>query len=109
MTISLTDIDQILRSTGLPVAYLGWPDDDPDAPDAPYIAYAEVGSNNFAADGIVYFSARRIEAVLYTQLHNEAAHAAVETALETAGIFWGKSQSYIQDQKLYETIYTMEV
>lgn len=106
--MTLAEMDTILRKTGLPVAYLGWPDDDPEAPSAPYICYAQTGSNNFAADGVVYFSARRIEAALYTRMQNETAHDTLEAALETAGLFWNKSQSYIFAEKVYETVYSME-
>ena len=106
--MTLQEFDTILRGTEIPTAYLGWPDDDPDAPPAPYICYAQIGSNNFPADGVVYYSARRVEAALYTTTQNEQAHETLETALCTAGIFWTKTQSYIFAQKIYETVYTME-
>lgn len=106
--MTLQEFDTILRGTGIPTAYLGWPDDDPEAPAAPYICYAQIGSNNFPADGVVYYSARRVEAALYTKTQNEQAHETLETAIRTAGIFWTKTQSYIFAQKIYETVYTME-
>lgn len=106
--MTLQEIDAVLRGTGIPTAYLGWPDDDPEAPSAPFICYAQTGANNFAADGVVYFSARRIEAALYTKTQNEAAHGTLEAALREAGIFWTKTQAYIFAQKIFETVYTME-
>ena len=49
----------------------------------------------------------RIE--LYTDRKDPGAEALVETVLDDAGIFYHKSEAWIQSEKLYEVLYSMEL
>ena len=47
----------------------------------------------------------RIE--LYTGRKDPGAEALVETVLDDAGIFYNKSEAWIQSKKLYDVLYSM--
>ena len=46
---------------------------------------------------------------LYTDRKDPGAEALVETVLDDAGIFYNKSEVWIQSEKLYEVLYSMEL
>lgn len=94
-----------MESTGIPVVYRAWPRGK--APPLPYICYLEDYSNNFSADGRVYYPIRHLKAELYTKLKNPEAEGKVEKALSS--IFWEKSETYIESEQCYQITYEMEV
>lgn len=94
-----------LDAAGYPVSYSAVPLDEATA--RPYICYAETGTRTFTADGIAYYSRRVVSVRLYTETRNEAAEANVEAAL--AGLYWSKGIEYLDDQKIYEITYEIEV
>lgn len=103
---SFADIYDILTDTGLPVAYQAFPADDP--PDLPFIVYAEAYSVNFAADGIVYEPGRHINVDLLTRSITEGADE-VEEALTGAGIYWERTVEWLDDEKIFDITYEVEV
>lgn len=106
--MTLAEVTAILESSGLPVVYRAWPQNE--APPLPWICYTEGGSNNDSADGIAYYVARSIRVELYCPHKNPASEAAVEAALNAAGIFWQKTEeTYIEDENCLETVYEFEV
>ena len=46
---------------------------------------------------------------LYTDIKDPDAEALVENVLDAAGIFYDKTESYIEEENLYEVLYEMEV
>ena len=46
---------------------------------------------------------------LYTDRKAPEVEAKVEAVLDAAGIFYNKSEVWIQSEKLYEVLYSMEV
>lgn len=103
--MTLEEIKTMLEASGLPVAYRSFPEGN--APDLPYICFLTNGNNNFGADGCVYHSALRITIELYTRNKDMNAESAVESAL--SGFYWEKAEEYLEDEKCYEILYTMEV
>lgn len=65
--------------------------------------------DHFAADGRVYFRSSEVRIELYTDRKDPGAEALVETVLDDAGIFYNKSEVWIQSEKLYEVLYSMEL
>ena len=63
----------------------------------------------FAADGRVYFRISEVRIELYTDRKDPGAEALVETVLDDAGIFYNKSEAWIQSEKLYEVLYSMKL
>ena len=103
--MTLAELKTKLATTGIPVSYSSLPIDQATA--KPYICYYQDSINPFAADGIVYYSTKVIIVRLYTEKRNELTEGLVETAL--TGIFYTKSISYLDDQKIYEITYQIEV
>lgn len=89
------------------VTFYAWPVGE--APQLPYICYYSTGSDNFAADNVVYSSRRPVRIELYTETKDLATEAAVEQALTASGIYWDRDESYIDDEQVYLTIYEVEI
>lgn len=103
--MTLVEIKNLLSTTGIPVAYRCFPEGD--APDLPFICFLEKGSNNLAADGSVYHTVRKIDIELYTKNKDTSKETLVETAL--SGLFWNKTEEYLDDEQCYQLIYELEV
>lgn len=61
----------------------------------------------FFADDVMYYSTGHYQVELYTSSKDPAAEAKVEAALE--GLCWEKSEEYLQDEKVYQILYEIEV
>lgn len=101
--MTLAEIKALLETTGFPVAYRNFAKPQ----EMPFICYAIPENNNFAADGVVYYSAKHVQIELYTKLKDEKAEEKVEQALSS--FFWEKSEEYIDSEKCYWVIYEIEV
>lgn len=94
-----------LESTGLPVTYLAWPEND--APALPYICYLDEGSNPTFADGQVYYSYDDVRVELYTRIRSADVEMRVEAAL--AGYHWKKDNAYLDTELCFKITYDIEV
>lgn len=103
--MTLEDLSALLKTTGLPVTYLEWPEKA--APPLPYICYLFAGSNNFFADGHVYHPGSHIRIELYTRLKSPKIEQLVEDAL--ADIPWTKDEQRIDSEKCFLILYEIEV
>ena len=96
----------IIQGTGIPFAYDHFAEGE--SPDPPFLLFLYPGSDNFAADGIVYHRITEVHLELYTDEKNPEVEAKVEKTLDAAGIFYNKSEVYIDSEKLYEVLYRFE-
>lgn len=103
----ITDIKTMLGQTGLPVTYYQWPEKQ--APNLPYLVWYLPASDNFAADDKVYKHIEQLNVELYTENKDFATEQAVEAVLDANGMVWERQESYIDDELMYEVLYTMEV
>ena len=97
----------ILNALGIPYAYDHFAEGE--SPEPPFICYLIPGSNNFAADGKVYFRINQVRIELYTDSKDLAVERKMEMVLDESGIFYNKSEVWIQSEKLYEVLYSFEV
>lgn len=104
--MTLSELNTILNQTGLPVAYTYFPDDEQVKP--PCITYEVAYSQNFGADNKVYSPFTNVDVFLY-QKTKGAAEAALEDVLDAAEIFWDKTETYLNDEKVYQTIYEVKI
>lgn len=102
---NLKDIYSLLAATGIPTVYRAWPVGS--APDFPFICYLETGTNNFMADNKVYQKITDLDIELYTREKDPATEALVEQAL--AEIPWDKTEVYIDSERCYEIVYSIEI
>lgn len=103
--MSLDELHGILKSTGIPVAYNYFPDENPQIP--PYICYRVLNDNNFVADGQVYLKGDMVQIELYTDIKNEEIEHLLESALSFC--VWTKEEEFIQKEKIYQVVYEIGV
>ena len=80
-----------------------------ESPKPPFLVFLYPGSNNFAADGKVYFKIKQLNIELYTDLKDVGLEEVVEAVLERHGFFYVKSEVWIESEKLYEVLYQFEL
>lgn len=102
----MEELLQILNETQIPFAYHHFAEGE--SPEPPFICYLLPGSNNFSADGKVYYKINEVHIELYTDLKDLAVEQQLEDVLDEHGIFYNKSETWIESEKLYEVLYTFE-
>ena len=75
----------------------------------PFAVFLYPGADNFAADGIVYYKFNRLDIEIYTDKKDIDLEQRVEAVLTEYGIFYSKSEVWIEEERLYEVLYEMEV
>ena len=100
----MEELLQMLNETQIPFAYHHFAEGE--SPDPPFICYLLPGSNNFSADGKVYYKINEVHIELYTDLKDLAVEQQLEDVLDEHGIFYNKSETWIESEKLYEVLYT---
>ena len=103
----MDDILAMLREAALPFAYDHFAEGE--SPEPPFICYLVPGSNNFAADGRVYFKINEYHIELYTDEKSPTLESSLEAVLDNHGVFYNKSETWIESEKLYEVLYTFEM
>ena len=102
----MDDLMQLMEGIGLPFAYDHFAEGE--SPNPPFITFLLPGSDNFAADGKVYWKINEVHIELYTDEKNPETEALVETVLDAHEIFYDKSEVWIESEKLYEVLYSFE-
>lgn len=104
--MTLTELYTLLTATGLPVAYGFFPDDERVSP--PCVTYEVAYSDNFGADNHVYSPFTVVDIFLYQKTKGDS-EAKIETALNNAYVFWDKTETYNNDEKVYQIIYEVKI
>jgi len=100
------EIMEMLEEASLPIAYDHFAEGE--SPDPPFICFLFPSSDNFSADGRVYLKIRRVSVELYTDAKDPGTEAKLETVLDRHGIFYEKSEVWIEEETLYEVLYQFE-
>lgn len=101
------DIQNIIDEFGYPSAYYQFQDGTGTQP--PFICWLVTGDNDFMADDINYQAIRPLIIEFYTDAKDFAGEDAIEAKLTELGISYAKEETYIDTERMHETIYTMEV
>lgn len=96
----------IMSEIDIPSAYDHFAEGESPAP--PFICYLIPGSDNFAADGKAYFKAEQVHLELYTDRKDPDTEKLVEAVLDSHGIFYDRTEVWIESEKLYEVLYYFE-
>lgn len=102
----MDELLKILKETEIPFAYDHFAEGE--SPQPPFICYLLPRSNNFSADGKVYFKANEVHIELYTDFKDLTVEQKLEAVLDEHGIFYNKSETWIESEKLYEVLYIFE-
>jgi len=105
--MSHEEVLKMVGEMGLPFAYDHFVEGE--APEPPFLVFLYPKADNFAADGIAYFKINQLDIELYTDLKQPELEEAIEAVLLKYGIFYGKTETWIESEKLYEVLYEMEV
>ena len=103
----MDEILAMLAEIGLSYAYHHFAEGESPAP--PFICYLTPGSDNFAADGKVYYKIDEYHIELYTDVKSPTLEAQLEAVLDAHGIFYDKSEVWIESERLYEVLYQFEM
>ena len=78
-------------------------------PTPPYLVYYFPSENDVYADDSNFVNKRQLFVELYTKEKDATSEATVEAALKAGGLSWYKQTDFLNDEKLYQTTYEMEV
>ena len=101
------EVMTIAQEIDLPFAYDHFAEGE--SPDPPFLIFLFPASDNFAADGQVYFKINELHFELYTDRKQPDIEAQVEAVFDQHCLFYDKSEVWIPEEKLYEVLYEMEV
>ena len=101
------EVLEMMDEVKLPYAYHHFVEGE--SPDPPFLVFLYPSSDNFAADGMVYFKVNRLNIELYTDIKDVELEETVEAVLDKHGIFYEKSEVWIESENLYEVLYQIEV
>lgn len=97
---------EIIAEIRIPSAYDHFAEGESPAP--PFICYLIPGNDNFAADGKAYFKAEQVHLELYTDKKDPETEQMVEAVLDSHGVFYDRTEVWIESEKLYEVLYYFE-
>ncbi|WP_027868861.1 hypothetical protein [Eubacterium sp. AB3007] len=98
---------EIMREIELPSAYDHFAEGE--SPDPPFVCYLIPGSDHFAADGQVFFKIEQVHLELYTDKKDPDIERIVEAVLDQHGIYYDRTEVWIESEKLYEVLYYFEL
>ena len=100
-------IAAVLEKIGLPFAYDHFAEGE--SPTPPFICYLIPNSDNFSADGRVYYKINEIHIEMYTDCKDLSAEQKVEAVLDEYGIFYEKTEVWISADDVSLVKYTFEM
>jgi hypothetical protein len=107
MAMTYGEVMAMAEETGLPFAYHHFAEGE--SPDPPFLLFLFPYSDNFGADGMVYQKIDELHFELYTDKKDPETEEIIEAVLDEHGIFYDKTEVWIESEKLYEVLYSMEV
>jgi hypothetical protein len=105
--MTIDELVTMLQELRLPFAYDHFAEGE--SPKPPFICYLLPGSDNFAADGRVYFKINELRIEMYADRKDPDVERKLEEVLDDRGIFYNKSEVWIGSEKLYEVLYSFEL
>lgn len=102
-----SDIYNALTATGIPTAYYAFTKET--AKPCPFICYFFAGSDDFIADNTNYAGINRLFVELYTNNKDFALEETVQDALNGMGIVYERTETYIDDEAMYQITFESEV
>ena len=101
------DITDMLEEANLPLAYHHFAEGE--SPDPPFLIFLFPESDNFGADDKVFHKIDVLYIELYTDKKEPTLEDSLETILDNHNLFYQKSETWIEDEKMYEVLYEMRI
>ncbi len=106
MVSSLGELKTALEGLNIPIAYSHFKT----ATSTPYLVYYVDSNDNFYADNKTYEKIRVVNIELYTDKKDETLESSLETILNDNDLAYNViSETYIDDEDLYEVFYQIEI
>lgn len=99
----MDELVKIIEEMDIPFAYDHFAEGE--SPDPPFLCYLLPDSDNFAADGRVYYKMSEVRIELYTDFKDVSLEEKVTAVLDSHGIFYEQSEVWIEEEKLYEVAF----
>lgn len=99
----MDELVKIIEEMGISFAYDHFAEGE--SPARPFLCYLLPGSDNFAADGRVYYKMSEVRIELYTDFKDVSLEEKVTAVLDSHGIFYEQSEVWIEEEKLYEVAF----
>lgn len=103
--MTLQEVATIISSVGYPCRYSHFSE----TPVPPYVVFYYPSETDPHADNSNYINKRQLFVELFTKTKDPTAEAAVEAVLKSAGFSWYKQTDFLNDEKLYQTVFETEV
>lgn len=100
-------VKEMIEELGIPYAYDHFAEGE--SPKPPFVIFYYPRTSNFAADGIAYFKKNVLNVEVYTDEKDIELEERIEAVFERHGLFFVKTEVWIESEKLYEVLYEMEV
>ena len=101
------EIFEMMQEIGLPFAYHHFAEGE--SPKPPFLIFLSPGENTFSADNLMYHSFKRLDIELYTDEKSPETEQKVEEILRQHNIYYTKTETWIESERLYEVLYETEV
>ena len=103
--MTLLEVAQMVASIGLPYRYSHFSE----TPQPPYVVFYYPSETDPHADNSNYINKRQLFIELFTNTKDEATEVSVESVLRQHGLSWYKQTDFLNDEKLFQTVYETEV
>lgn len=103
--MTLAEIATMVASFNLPWRYSHFSQ----TPAPPYVVYYFPAENDVMADNSNFVNKRQLFIELYTNTKDTTSEATIESTLKQKGLSWYKQTDFLNDEKLFQTTYEMEV
>jgi hypothetical protein len=104
--MTLEEFKERLETTGLPVAYRHFQDDE--HVQMPFVVYCESNTNNMAADDTVFKEYRHIQVDLFSTEKDEVSEDKIKSVLGSIG-FYNSTETYEEGQLFCRMTYEIEI
>jgi len=101
------EVATMINSIGIPYAYYQFPDGTGQA--CPFICFFFSDSNDLAAENTNYQKIRPLNIELYTDNKDFALEETVETVLNSNGLVYDRSESYLDSERMFMVVYTTDI
>ena len=78
-------------------------------PAPPYVVYYFPAENDVMADNSNFVNKRQLFIELFTNTKDSTSEGTIESTLKQHGLSWYKQTDFLNDEKLFQTTYEMEV
>lgn len=100
-------IADMVKSFGLPYAYYQFEEGSGQQP--PFVVFYYPDRNDFRADDRNYVKIPTLKIELYTDNKDFVKEDEIEEILDRNELTYEKDEAYIESEKMYQVVYTMEV